>query len=178
MRHSKLACSASHRWIACPGSIKLCESVPPRPESEHAIEGTAAHALAEWCLNENKEPNAYPYASIMINDKRAVIIDDEMRESVQEYVDEIRAQITENSIVNIEKTFKLDWLFPNSGGTSDANILNKEIKKLYVNDLKYGKGIVVEPEWNSQLMMYALGALHEMITMHRADTVKDKPIEK
>ena len=38
-KHSFLSASASHRWINCPPSARLCEEYADRP-SEYAQEGT------------------------------------------------------------------------------------------------------------------------------------------
>ena len=43
------------------------------------------------------------------------------------------------------------------GGTSDVIILTK--KELEVIDYKHGRGVYVSPDWNSQILTYALGAL-------------------
>jgi len=45
-------------------------------------------------------------------------------------------------------------------GTADAVIVN-EFGRLQVIDFKYGAGIVVDPEENSQLIYYALGVAHK-----------------
>lgn len=48
-----------------------------------------------------------------------------------------------------------DWV-PDGFGTCDALVINKDT--LHIVDLKYGKGVKVSPENNSQAMLYALGA--------------------
>jgi hypothetical protein len=48
--HAKLSPSAAERWIECPASIRMEESLPASYRengSSYAMEGTAAHALAE-----------------------------------------------------------------------------------------------------------------------------------
>lgn len=53
-KHSFLSASASHRWINCPPSARLCEEYADRP-SEYAQEGPTAMscALIKW-----KKPSA------------------------------------------------------------------------------------------------------------------------
>jgi len=40
--HAKLAPSAAHRWLNCPGSIRLTADIP-ETTSKYAEEGIAAH---------------------------------------------------------------------------------------------------------------------------------------
>jgi hypothetical protein len=49
LQHAKLSASGSHRWMACPGSIKA-EDGYPETSSVFAEEGTRAHELADRCL--------------------------------------------------------------------------------------------------------------------------------
>lgn len=39
-------------------------------------------------------------------------------------------------------------------------------------DLKYGKGVAVEAEWNPQMMLYGLGALELFDAIYDIDTVR------
>lgn len=53
---------------------------------------------------------------------------------------------------------------PEGFGTSDFIAVHPEI--LHIVDLKMGKGVRVNAEWNTQGMLYALGALDEISIMH------------
>ena len=46
-KHSFLSASASHRWINCPPSARLCEEYADKP-SEYAQEGTDCHELCAY----------------------------------------------------------------------------------------------------------------------------------
>ena len=45
--HAYLSASASHRWLACPPSAKLCAQAGDQT-SEYAIQGSCAHELAQY----------------------------------------------------------------------------------------------------------------------------------
>jgi len=58
-----------------------------------------------------------------------------------------------------ETYLDLTWLHPLMGGTADANFMGIDgYIKLF--DLKFGSGVLVEVENNTQLMIYAVGILH------------------
>lgn len=55
-KHAKICGpSGAHRWMVCPGSERLSQGMPDG-SSKYAIEGTAAHALAEQCLLSGLDP--------------------------------------------------------------------------------------------------------------------------
>ena len=46
-RHAYLSASASHRWLSCPPSAKLCAEIRDEA-SPYAKQGTDAHELCEY----------------------------------------------------------------------------------------------------------------------------------
>ncbi len=46
-RHAYLSASASHRWLSCPPSAKLCAEINDEA-SPYAQQGTDAHELCEY----------------------------------------------------------------------------------------------------------------------------------
>jgi hypothetical protein len=143
--HAKLSASSSDRWMLCPGSIRLSENIPSTT-SIYAEEGTKAHDLASLVL-ENKHFELTDY-------------DTEMIDNVSMYVDYILSLPYSTRL--IEHKFDLSSIYPGMFGTSDCTIYDSVLKRLQVIDLKYGKGLFVHVENNSQLMYYALGALTEL----------------
>ncbi len=161
--HAKLAPSASSRWAGpCPGSIRVGAQCPDI-ESEYAAEGTAAHELAEYCLNFGE--NAEDAVDMEFN---GYIVDWEMANAVQVYLDEVRRLAPTDQIkhklklLNVEKRFHLEWVHPDIWGTNDCSVYNVMDHELTILDYKHGRGVVVEPENNSQLMIYAVGAMHAL----------------
>ena len=152
-KHAAITASGSHRWIHCPPSARL-EAQFPDTSSEAAAEGTRAHALAEkklltWMKTGRRQRHKED--------------DEVMQESTDNYRDyviglynELKAAGAEPDL-NIEVRLDLsDWI-PEGFGTSDACI--PSTTALHIIDLKYGKGVKVDAEENSQMRLYALGAV-------------------
>lgn len=162
--HCELSPSAAKRWMACPGSIALSRGVD-RITTYHAAEGTAAHEVAECCLRLDVEPAVY-----LGLEMHGFVVDEEMVEAVQVYVDhcrEIRAVCAQTWV---EQRVSLARLNPpaNMWGTADHVGVSTAVagkRTLYVSDLKYGKGVEVSAEGNVQLLYYGLGAY--IVSPHR-----------
>lgn len=156
--HSKLGASSSDRWTQCPASVALCEQMPKQIETAVAKEGTNAHTYAEKVLTDT--PNAHYYVGKKFFDFE---VTEEMSEHVQKYVDYVRNLKRElQGELKVEVRFHLKSLHPDFFGTCDAVIVADLLGELHIIDFKYGAGIFVDVQDNSQLMFYALGALMEL----------------
>jgi len=160
--HSKISPSEADRWMNCPGSLILEEKCPPQERSEYAAEGTAAHEVAAKCLKQNSNAEEWR-GEIVEVDGFNFKVNDEMIESVQEYLDTVRKDMEEDgipiSMLMVEQRFELFAISNSMYGTSDA-AYTSPFGRLRVYDLKYGRGTYVEVEANPQLLIYALGAWH------------------
>ena len=153
-RHAVLSASSSHRWTKCTPAARL-ELEFDDTESSAAAEGTAAHALAEHKLRR---------ALKMRSKKPISPFDcDEMDEYTDAYVDfvleqlELAKQSCSDPLVLIEQHLDFSKYVPDGFGTGDCILISD--KALHIIDLKYGMGILVNAENNSQMMLYSLGAL-------------------
>lgn len=175
--HSKIGASSMERWAACPGSVVLSEGIESR-SSVYAVEGTAAHALAEDTLL-NKGPGGDVSAWIGQHfwfddhgEKKSVLVDEEMADAVQTYVNHIQKLVVDaagnalgepgdgpTSVSHIEHRFDLSHLHPGLFGTSDYVLWEPRAKTLHVVDYKHGAGKPVHVKGNPQLRYYAVGAL-------------------
>lgn len=155
--HSIVGASSAYRWMQCPGSVSALQGLPSR-SSVYADEGSAAHILAEQCLQSGFSPFEFHGMNITVN-RRAFRVDEKMAEAVNKYICVLAsdAVMFPPDATYIERTFVLSHLHPGLFGTNDfCHIAGK---LLIVTDYKHGIGELVEPENNPQLMYYALGAL-------------------
>ena len=158
--HARFSPSASDRLIHCPPSLRLGEEYGPKDtSSEYSKEGTEAHSLGEYLLRcavgeimEDPRPGMQYYTEEMQT----------CAESYRDYVLEIRDRLlqeTDDTFIGIEQQVSFDEYVKGAFGTSDACVIGAE--KMYVIDLKYGKGVPVsaagDGTGNSQLKCYALG---------------------
>jgi hypothetical protein len=94
--------------------------------------------------------------------------DEEMVECALEYANYVREFIKPDSKVLIEERFDLTFIAPDTFGTGDATVLDGTT--LHVMDLKTGHNIV-NADNNTQLMLYALGALEMLKDEYIEDVV-------
>lgn len=161
--HSVYGASGAHRWMKCPGSINAEKDIP-ETESSFAYEGTCAHELAELCLS--KGINARRRIGLPLPINKEWIVDEEMADYVQEYVDYIKGL---GGIQEYEQKVSYEKWLAEGWGTVDAIAVRDET--LFVGDLKYGKGVPVYAEENPQAMLYALGALGEYSPFYKISKV-------
>lgn len=166
--HADLSASSAHRWINCPGSVRLSAGQPDR-SSEYAREGTAAHTLLERALRKRLPALTWLDTEIPVpyreNDAELVdhvTVTEEMCEAVQVIIDQVLRLIDHPTTqLFIEQKFDLSKLNPPGPmyGTADVVIWAPHHKHLAVLDLKYGKGVAVDATENEQLLYYLLGAV-------------------
>jgi hypothetical protein len=147
--HAELSPSSSDRWFACPGSVALCRDIP-NPDSLFSREGSFAHSVAARCLIQNID------AETLIGVTNGEFtVDQEMAEHIQVYLDAVRITMRcDGGELLVEQEVKVNDL---TWGTADAIVVAPPV--LHVHDLKFGKGVFVDADGNSQLLIYALAAL-------------------
>ena len=160
--HARLSPSSSKRWFTCPGSVPLEAAIPDRP-NQFSSNGTAMHDVAARCLIFGGAASDYIGQAIPVKDDESVDFTDEMAELVQDYVDTVRAMAVGKTLM-VENRVDFSWAIdvPDSFGTADVIIWDEANGELIVMDLKTGH-TPVNVERNSQLMLYALGALKKLV---------------
>ena len=157
-KHSLLSASASHRWLNCPPSARLCEEYEDKP-SEYAQEGTDCHELCAYKVEKAlghrvKDPT-----------ENLTYYNSEMEDCAEWYCSFVMEQVAEakkrcaDPLVLVEQ--RLDYSryvgIEGSFGIGDCVIVSDGL--LHIIDYKHGLGVLVSAEKNSQLSCYALGAL-------------------
>lgn len=163
-----MSASSSKRWLNCTPSARLEEQFGREDAGPYAEEGTAAHALAEHkvkkCLRKRSKRPVSDYQC------------DEMEECTDGYASYVMEQVElakrecRDPVVLIEQRLDYSAYVPEGFGTGDLLIVAD--KTLTVIDLKYGKGVAVDAEWNPQMMLYGLGALELFDCIYDIDTLR------
>lgn len=153
-KHALLSASSAHRWLHCPPSAKLTAGVTEAP-NEAALQGTAAHELAEHKLRRALKQQSKRPISKYEDDEMDTYTDDYVSYVLEQY--EQAKQATPGAVIYIEQRLDFSHVVPGGFGTGDCLIVADGT--LHVIDLKYGLGVLVEAEWNPQMMLYAIGAL-------------------
>ena len=163
--HAVLSASSSKRWLNCTPSAKLNAEIPDIT-TEYAKEGTDAHELAEYKVNQllgikadNPTENLDYY-------------NQEMEDCTDSYAQYIAEQMSQYSspVVMAEQRLDFSRYVPGGFGTGDCIIVADDV--LTIIDFKYGKGVAVEAEYNPQMMLYALGALEMFSILYDINEVK------
>jgi hypothetical protein len=183
--HAAWAASATARNIVCAGAIAM-ETMCEDKETEAAAWGTAAHQIAERCLKSTA--NAIDFlGDVEKSGKFEFVIDEEMANCSQVYVDYCRGRLAEyeektgeKAQVWIEQKLSLAALNTpiDAGGTGDCVMYFPRWRLLEIVDLKGGRGVVVSVKNNPQEMTYAVGAMltfpHLIVDYIRATIVQPR----
>ena len=152
-KHAVLSASSAHRWLNCPPSALLAKG--HGDTSQAALQGTAAHALAEHKLRRALKQQSKRPVSEFEDDEMDTLTDDYVEFVLEQYAKAQEASA--DALIYIEQRLDFSHLVPDGFGTGDCLIIADGT--LQVIDLKYGLGVLVEAEANPQLQLYALGAL-------------------
>ena len=151
-KHAMLSASSSARWLACPPSAQLCAALPDTV-TDYAREGTCAHELAEYKVQKLLgNPASNPVENLDFYDTEM----EDCTDSYAQYIAELLATLQEPMVL-VEQRLDFSRYVPDGFGTGDCVIVADSV--LTVIDFKYGKGVAVSADHNSQMMLYALGAL-------------------
>ena len=156
MAHSLISPSSFNRASLCPVSNILPRVKSSAEALAFADEGTKAHEYLESVLKSEEDIRDIK-ASHICN-----LVPESFQRGVLDAILYIQRFMDRNHTyeVSIEETYKLDFLIPEMKGTADVIIFNKDSNTLHVCDFKYGAGIEVSAEKNTQLLLYAIGYIN------------------
>jgi hypothetical protein len=168
--HSRFGGSNAARYIACPGSVALLATLPEPPSSAAADEGTWAHAIGAYCLQEKIRfaakllHTSLPFGVEVPNGYVGKIVDEDTAAAVQVYLDVVWSEMERHAGAKlfVEHRFSLDIAGCEAdevGGTVDAMIYHPHSGRLVTIDYKHGKGVGVVAEDNAQAKFYTCGAV-------------------
>ena len=155
-KHALLSASASHRWLNCPPSAKLCADIKDEA-SPYAKQGTDAHSLCEFkVLTALGQHPPDPTDDLDYFDQEMAYCTDEYCSYVMEQLTEAKTHCKDPQVL-VEQRLDFSKWVPEGFGTGDCLIVADDA--LHIIDFKYGLGVLVDAEHNPQMMCYALGAL-------------------
>lgn len=155
--HSPLGASGAERWMNCAGSVALLKQLKMEEsdEPDYRAQGTAAHAALDRCLNGGLDA----WEIVGETMPNGIEVNEEIATSIQVFIDTVRPTLEHAADVYIEQSFDAPNLHPLAYGTIDCGIVWQvdvgHTWVLDVNDYKHGEGILVDVEWNPQVMYYA-----------------------
>lgn len=168
--HSYWSASKFESLMLCPGKIVLEDGAPDNTNA-YAAEGTAAHQVLTWALQEDRPAAAYIGRQIHLDHlgkpcepvaaDYTFTVDEDMAEHVQVCVDYCVDLRGDDGVlfadIRVNYSSYLDVAEDTAWGTADVIIARGE--ELIVVDFKYGRGVEVDAEKNPQMSLYGLGAL-------------------
>ena len=157
--HAELGASSSARWMACPGSVPLARPYLGGPASSYAAEGTVAHTIAQASLAHEPVPAV---GAVVETDGHSVIITQDMHDAVDLYLDIVRPLLAQAQDGGVEIRVHISSVPPTAECYGTADFVAVIGRKLFVVDLKYGKGVHVHVANNSQALFYALAVVETL----------------
>jgi len=146
--------STAKRVIACPGSVKLVQQMPPRPSSRYADEGTLCHSIMEAVLTRDVEPEeglGDTFGSATVTQE---LIDTKIRPAIAAL-----SEIDPNFDMTYECEAVVGFGDALPGVFGSADLVGRIGDTAIVLDWKFGDGVDVAVEENPQAMFYAAAAM-------------------
>lgn len=170
--HAVLSASSSKQWLHCPPSIRLQENFP-NESSVYAAEGTFAHEVCEYKVRKYLKERVKRPQSEEFDTEEIEQITDVYTEFVITIIEQMRQNGCE-PLAFVEERVNYSHIAPSGFGTADMLIIGKDENGkglLHVVDFKTGKGVFVDADHNSQMMLYALGGLAAYGFIYEIETV-------
>lgn len=168
--HVIFAPSGSAMWSTCPGSL-IPNLLTVDSAGYEAAEGTVAHEVADTWLTADARPTHLLGQTITIHEPQEsfdVEVTWEMLDHVEQYV-EWCAILPGEHYTETRVDFSDLTPIPHQSGTADHAACFEH--SLTISDLKYGKGVQVWAENNTQLLLYAYGFFKKYDHIYNFETI-------
>lgn len=171
-KHAVLSASSSKQWIHCPPSARLQEGFP-NESSVYAEEGTWAHELCEYKVKKYlHERKKRPQSEFLTEEI------DQITDVYAEFVISVIEGMKRNGcepLCFVEERLDFSNIVPGGFGTGDMVVIGKDEHGrglIHIVDFKAGRGVFVDAHENSQMMLYATGALNAYGYIYEIETVR------
>lgn len=146
--------STAKRVIACPGSVKLVQQMPPRPSSRYADEGTLCHTIMEAVLTQDRQPEDFIGDTLGDVTVTPELIERKIRPAMAAL-----SEIDPNFDMTYECEAVVGFGDALPGVFGSADLVGRIGDTAIVLDWKFGDGVDVAVEENPQAMFYAAAAM-------------------
>ena len=171
-QHAVLSASSSKQWLHCTPSARLQENFP-NESSVYAEEGTWAHELCEYKVRKYLHERMKRPQSEFLTEEIDQITD-VYAEFVVSIVEGMKQNGTE-PLCLVEERLDFSNIVPSGFGTGDMVIIGRDGQGrglIHIVDFKAGRGVFVDAHENSQMMLYATGALNAYGYIYDIHTVR------
>jgi len=138
--------STAKRVMNCPGSVKLAQSVPPRPTSKYAEEGSLLHDAIHKILSHGASVDDFGLGDDLIERKLRVALD-------------ALNEIDPNSQMEFQTEISVSFGGYLAGVFGSCDLIGRIGNRAVVLDWKFGDGVAVDAVENHQLLFYAAAAM-------------------
>ena len=173
-QHALLSASSSSRWLKCTASPRFEENFP-ESTSEFAEEGRLAHSFCELKVLKTFTTSVTQksYTAKLNKLRKDARYQPEMEKTSDLFIEHLtELAFTYDATPYVASEVRVDFseYVPEGFGTCDCVMIGGDT--ITIVDYKHGKGVPVDAEGNSQMMLYALGALRKYAAIY-GDTIKN-----
>lgn len=137
MEHLIYGTSSAGRIVACPGSVKKSQDIPPRPAGEAAITGSMHHLIQEVCQRDRKVPEQCLGMMYAEGGMTREFLEEDLDLSDIAY-DALNKLLDDLDIDEVMYEIFVELVPGLAGGTIDVLGLSEDRKTLLDADFKFG----------------------------------------
>ncbi len=138
--------STAKRVINCPGSVKLAQSVPPRPSSKYAEEGSLLHDAIHKILSHGASVDDFGLGDDLIERKLRPALD-------------ALNEIDPDSQMAFQTEISVSFGGYLAGVFGSSDLIGRIGNRAVVLDWKFGDGVAVDAVENDQGMFYSAAGM-------------------